>query len=53
MYAMIMILSSQNHFQEKSSRVVMHWKGLLREVVGSSSLEAFKRCVAMTFRDMV
>ena len=36
-----------------TKRVVKHWTMLPRDVVGSPSLEVFKRCVHVALRDMV
>lgn len=36
-----------------SGRVVMHWQRLLREMVESPSLEAFKNGVDVALKDMV
>ena len=36
-----------------SGRVVMHWQRLLREMVESPSLEAFKNHIDVALRDMV
>ncbi|KFV53807.1 hypothetical protein N341_12705, partial [Tyto alba] len=33
--------------------VIKHWNRMPREVLGSSSLEVFKRRVDVAFRDMV